>query len=272
MKVAFCTPFGKPASPSHYRQKAIAQSKRLQDTFHLVEVEMMVVSKARNALLTAIPPDMDVAWFVDADIRLPDNAHTLLDLIEDHPVVSGLYFSRWPPHYPVVYNRAGAGDTTFAYFPFVNLPDKPFYADGVGAGCLLVRTWVFRKIAEEYDKWQAEVQEWKESHSMPPRVERAFNLGLGLDPYFEFLESVGEDLYFCEQLRYFLNMRPLVDPRVACEHEQTVPITRAHFEQYMRQNELHYHEGARDANRVHADNRRQVVEWGHSIRAGVGRE
>lgn len=271
MKIAFCTPFGKPASPSHYRQKAIVQSQCLAHTFQLAEVDMMVVSKARNSLLTALPPDVDAAWFVDADVRLPTNAHTLLDHLEDHPVVSGIYFSRHPPHFPVVYNRAGAGDTTFAYFPWTNIPDEPFYADGVGAGCLLVRTDVLGELAGKYEEWQQEVREWVEENPMPQRVQRAMDLGLSLTPYFEFLEAVGEDLYFCEQLRYFLGIRPYVIPSVCCEHEATVPISRQHFEA-SRQQQLHFNEGGKDAAGVYARHSREAVEWGNNIRAAARRE
>jgi len=243
MLVVFATPFGRPASPDHYRGKAVVQAASLSHTFTNAEADLMIVSKARNALIDVLPSEADVVWFVDADITLPVGAEVLLDYVQQptSPVVSGLYFGRYPPHLPQVYNRAQPGPANFAFLPLVTIPDKPFYADAVGAGCLLVRMDVLRCLTEEHTKWQNTVRKWGRSlmkrrdrrgsnRKVTLAVERALALGTALTPHWEFLEACGEDFYFCEQLRHYLGVRPLVVPSVECAHETVRQVTRADFQ------------------------------------------
>lgn len=243
MFVVFATPFGKPASPDHYRGKAVVQSASLSHTFSHAEADLMIVSKARNSLVEVLPPNTDVVWFVDADIILPPGAEVLLEYVQQptSPVVSGLYFARQPPHMPQVYNRAQPGPGNFAFLPLITLPDQPFHADAVGAGCLLVQADVLRCMAEEHAKWQATVRKWTErwlatrerhtsNRKVTMAVHRALVLGMSLTAHWEFLEVCGEDFYFCEQLYQYLKVKPLVVPSVVCNHETTVPVTRATFE------------------------------------------
>lgn len=237
MRVAYCTPYGGVHHPEHTRRKQIVQSHCLQHTFVSVEIDLYIVSKARNSIVSSIPPDVDVAWFVDSDILLPPNAGELLEWITKKRVVSGLYFARQPPHLPQAYNRAGPGPANFAFLPVINIPPEPFKCDAVGAGCLLVQASVFRELEEYHQKWVTTVAEWtdrwlesRQFDEETSAVERALKLGMSLGPHFEFLERVGEDFYFCEQLRYFLGMQPLVVPSVECQHVGYQYITRQMFE------------------------------------------
>jgi hypothetical protein len=243
MHIVFATPFGKPASPDHYRGKSVVQSASLQHTFSYAEADLMIVSKARNSLVSVLPPEADVVWFVDADIILPQGAEVLLEYVQQptSPVVSGLYFSRQPPHMPQVYNRAQPGPTNFAFLPVITLPSKPFYADAVGAGCLLVQMDILRLMAEEHAKWQIQVEVWMKPWlarrkrrgsdvRVTMAVQRALELGTSLTAHWEFLEACGEDFYFCEQLRQYLDVRPLVVPTVECAHETTTHVTRDTFQ------------------------------------------
>jgi len=243
MFVVFATPFGKPATPDHYRGKSIVQAASLSHTFSYAEADLMIVSKARNSLVEVLPPDADVVWFVDADIILPQGAEVLLEYVQHptSPVVSGLYFSRQAPHMPQVYNRAQPGPTNFAFLPVITIPDKPFHADAVGAGCLVMQMDVLRCMAEEHAKWQAQVKKWSKRWlaqrtrrgsdlRVTMAVQRALELGTSLTAHWEFLEVCGEDFYFCEQLRQYLDVRPLVVPSVECAHEITTHVTRDTFQ------------------------------------------
>lgn len=229
MHIVYATPTGGTTRAAHHRSKAIVQAGCSQHTFTYVEVDLLIVSKARNDLLAAIPPDADVVWFVDSDIILPPHAGVLLDYLEQNPVVSGLYFSRQPPHLPQVYNRCQPGLTNFAFLPLITIPEQPFLADTVGAGCLLVQMDTIRELAKKHRAWQMEVLEWTEAEQLPAAVERAIGFGAQTCPFFEFFEQVGEDFYFCMQLQHFLGIRPLVVPAVECIHEGIAPITREHF-------------------------------------------
>lgn len=235
MRIAYCTPFGAVSSPEHTRAKAIVQNTLLQHTFLNAEIDLHVVSKARNALVQIAQDQVDVLWFVDSDIRLPENAGKLLGYLNKSPVVSGLYFSRRPPYFPQVYNRALPALPAHAYLPRVAIPLEPFHADAVGAGCLLVTCDVLRQLHDAHEEWRGGVRAWMgdKRRRMPAAVKRAIELGLGLNGHFEFLECVGEDFYFCEMLWHYLRIRPLVVPEVLAGHEAVIPITNEHFSAYL---------------------------------------
>lgn len=250
MFIAFGTPFGGSASPAHYRHRAIVQASRLSDTFVSIEIDLAIVSKARNEIVEALPPNVDALWFVDSDILLPNNAGQLLDYLSDEtPVVSGLYFSRKPPHLPQVYFHATSDPYSFSYLPVIQIPPRPFFADATGAGCLIVRTDVLRELADRHQEAAAKAKEWLnsceafKSEALGPTEEAAkhfLQMGLRLGAHFEFLQGVGEDFYFCNQLYRYLGIRPLVVPEVECGHEATVSITRAHFQASMGQGPVQY--------------------------------
>ena len=230
MHIVLATPTGGWMRAPHYRCKAIMQAQCPQHRFTHAEVDLLIVSKARNDLIKVLPDDADAIWFVDSDILLPTNAHTLVDYLEEHPVVSGLYFARKPPHLPQVYNRATPGNANFAFLPVITIPEEPFLADAVGAGCLLVTTEVLTAVAEKHAEWQDEVRDELDRVDFIPAIRRAAEMGASLSPYFEFLEAVGEDFYFCMQLQRYLGIRPLVVPVIECPHETIVPLGRSQFE------------------------------------------
>lgn len=247
MRIALCTPHGALGSPEHYRRKAMVQSQLPGHSFTYVEIDMHIVSKARTMIVSAVPADVDVLWFIDSDILLPSNAGLLIRALDQHPVVSGLYFSRRYPHLPQVYNRVSPGLTSFIYLPWVNLPATPFYTDAVGAGCLIVRASVFHDLKDKHDAWRRTVERWTDRwvKRRKPSVEtqailRALQLGTSLTPWFEFLDVVGEDFWFCEALRFYLGLRVLVVPEVTCEHEAVRPVTRADWEAALQQGPMQY--------------------------------
>jgi len=242
MNVALCTPTGGWVRAPHYRAKAILQSLRPTDRFTHAEVDLLIVSKARNELVACLPEDCDVAWFVDSDVILPNNAGILLDYIQDYPIVSGVYHARSAPFLPQVYNRAAPGLANFAFLPVVNMPEQPFLADAVGAGCLLVQVSALRELGQACADAKAEVSKWIEAQGeeLPLEVQRAVERGNMLYPYFEFLESCGEDFYFCLQMAHYLGMRPYVVPEVDCAHETVSLITSEHYKAALASGAVNY--------------------------------
>jgi len=247
MHIVFCTPYGATATPEHYRRKAMVQAGMALHTFSYVEIDMHIVSKARSIIVQATPPGADVLWFVDSDVLLPPNAPELLTGLEHSPVVSGVYFSRRHPYLPQVYNRVSAEIDNFSYLPVVSLPQEPFFADAVGAGCLLVRRSVFEDLTKEHKEWRDTVHKWtkrwlkrRKENSETMAVLRALLLGSALTPHFEFLDTVGEDFWFCDQLRFFLGIRPWVMPQVMCEHEAIRPVTVADYHAALNAGQIQY--------------------------------
>lgn len=79
----------------------------------------------------------DIAWFVDDDIIVPQNAYSdltqlLTDGLRPRSAVSGLYRSRHDPSRFVAHNWNGAIE------PVREPPRQPFEVDMAGTGCLMV--------------------------------------------------------------------------------------------------------------------------------------
>lgn len=230
MKVAICTPHGgKGVSPDFYRTVLEMQGHEKSqgmEFFH-VDVDMMIVGKARNMCVeTALENEADVLFFIDDDVLVPPNAALLVDLASTLGVVSGLYFSRRLPYTPQLYMLAEEEELKGLYWPMVDYPDKQmFIVDAVGAGCLAVRADIFHKLttyAESTRKTQDVGSNWRDK------------VAGTLSPWFEFLDSKGEDLYFCERLRD-INQNVWVEPTIKCGHVGEIVITEDHFK-YLRDN------------------------------------
>ena len=142
---------------------------------------------------------MEAKWlfFVDADTVLRPN--TLVDLIKrDVDIVSGLYVGKQPPYNPI----ASRLDSEGAYIPIDGWPENTLLPNlsGVGAGCLLIKTEVFKKLTE---------------------------------PYFCFVPNnqhgiLGEDYYFCQKAKkagYLIHL----DTAVWCDHLGYYPYSPADF-------------------------------------------
>lgn len=133
-------------------------------------------------------------FFIDTDIVLPFNAlEIMLQLQKKHnlDVLSGLYYERQPPHYPVVYDSDGADLWTGD--PHFTGDIKQVYA--VGGGCLLVKKKVFDRIREELQE----------------------------EP-FSIIADSGEDISFCRRLAK-LKIPVYVTNLFKVEHLSLTPIS-----------------------------------------------
>lgn len=117
------------------------------------------VSANRNAIIDhAQKHDFEYILFLDDDMVFRDNILTKL-LENDEDVVSGLYLSRHPIFAPLIFDeyREEKAHTKV-------LDDKEFKKIPIaaaGAGCLLIKTEVFKKLEKPYfDLGQIEKDKW----------------------------------------------------------------------------------------------------------------
>ena len=119
------------------------------------DVETIVI-QARGANLAenmngiaerALAMQCDAVFHVEDDhVYAPDTLTRLLS--HDKAIVSGLYVGREPPFAPRVFSELSeTGATPLALTPFRR---GLVEAEGVGAGCLLIRTDVFRALEPPY--------------------------------------------------------------------------------------------------------------------------
>jgi hypothetical protein len=221
----------------------IAQASMLQHSFMHAEIDMNVVSLARNNIVESLHSDIDVTFWVDSDVVIPPNSGELLNYLTDEtPVVSGIYVSRRFPYFPQVYTKATVHkDGDHPYLPVLDIPDRPTLYDAVGAGFMMVKRWVFDKLAENSKRRDDNIKNWLAKYRGAQdteqfiEVERALHLAMSLRPWFEFLGKVGEDFYFCERLAE-IGIRPLVVPTVWARHIGRMEFGQEHYEQVKRQN------------------------------------
>lgn len=234
-KICWCTPFGMLLDvPESVRTKDALQNSATQHTFMKAEIDMNVVSLARNSIVqSVINTDVDYLWWVDSDVLVPANGLELLDYIDDeHPIVSGLYFSRRFPYHPQAYTRAAVhthGEHPF--IPIVDLPDKPSFVDAVGAGFMLVQRTFLVQMQARYDEYFKVIRDYLEAGGpgIPSDVRYGLHLAQSVSPWFEFLNKVGEDFYFCD-MAHRMGVRPFLIPHVQAYHVGPQNIGYEHFD------------------------------------------
>lgn len=222
------------------------QNQSLQHQFYHMEVDLMIIGKARNIIVEttmAQIPDVDVLWFIDNDVMIPAHAGVLIDNALEYNIVSGLYFSRHVPYTPQMYRLSPRPLEEGMYEPIMEYPETGFVmAQGVGAGCLAVRREVFEVVKASHLKKFSEMEELI-AHKIryDGRAKKAFawllEYARTLSPWFEFLDKKGEDFYFCERARdagYMI----FVNLDVKCEHVGPTSITEGHF-QFLKENNMY---------------------------------
>lgn len=130
-------------------------------------------------------------FWVDADVVIP--AGTLVRMIErDLDIVSGMYFGKQVPYVPIAarFDRNQGKYQTLTEWPENQLLDD---MDGVGGGCLFVKTAVFDKLLRPY-----------------------FNFGVITHPSKD-NEIIGEDFYFCRQAKQE-GFKIHLDTEIQCGH------------------------------------------------------
>lgn len=155
-----------------------------------------LLGAARNQLVKqALATDCTHLFFVDADMVLSRHALPKL-LARDCPVVSGLYFQRTPPFYPVVYNPA-------TMQPVLDYPSGLSEGHYIGLGCALIEAKVLRSMAAAFHD-----EEW-----------------------FKFEQKLGEDIWFCRRCS-MQNVPIYLDADVKCGHVAQIEITEEHFQRH----------------------------------------
>jgi len=113
-----------------------------------VQSNRVSVPQMRNEIIKdALKVGAKYVFFMDADMTFPKDA--LIKLISrDKDLIGGLYFRRGPPYEPFVY-----GPTDIPYnFKIIPMKDweEVQEVESTGAGCLLIKTEVFKKIPEPW--------------------------------------------------------------------------------------------------------------------------
>ena len=128
----------------------------------------------------------------------------MIKTLDEHPeidILSGLYFRRAYPFSPVLFKKLDEGeDGNIVFEDYNDYPDELFELEGVGFGCVLMRTdCLFQMLDED-----------------------------GVGRWFTPLGGAGEDCAFCIRARR-AGYRIFVDPSVELGHMAYAPVTQAFY-------------------------------------------
>jgi hypothetical protein len=149
---------------------------------------------ARNQVVRSAldsPDQVDGIFWCDSDIVLPVDAVRIACYGKDF--VTGFYYQKSPPYWPLVGARHKTGFTWLTSWP----EDVVLAVDGCGFGCVYTSMAMIRKMDV---------------------------------PHFEYNAEVSEDLFFCRKAAE-LGFQLFADTGVQCGHLPTPePVTQKHFD------------------------------------------
>ena len=231
--VGICTPHGDKVSPRYFRNLLTMQGQFPQHQFVHIEVDTMIVGKARNMLVETalgVVPELDVLWWIDNDVLVPPDSGVLIDQVLGGggiDIISGLYFNRRQPFTPQVFHCAEEDENLGKYWPIVDLPSGGIEeVDAAGFGCIAMRPQVFHTMKE---LWDARPVPQQSSDSLNKIID-------DLSPWFEFLNRKGEDMYFCERAKE-AGFKIWINYDIKCGHLGETEIQEYHFK-YLVDNNL----------------------------------
>ena len=170
--------------------------------YHL-QLRGLEVGEARNVFAEhAIASDCKYIFFWDEDVACPP--HSIPELVykmEHHPeaaVIGGVYCLKREPSEPLLFRGNGNG-------PYWDWKAGEFFeVSGIGMGCTLVRTEVFRDLKKPWFKTEF-------------NYERMLDGTAGL-------ESWTEDLWFCQRITDTEKWKIYADASLLCTHyDMTLP-------------------------------------------------
>ncbi len=169
-------------------------------SFELAEVEGTNVAMQRNiAVRGFLQTDFTHLLFVDSDMIIPKNA--LMKLLSNgKDVVTGLYFQKKEPFFPVIGKRLGDRLEWLVDYQQNSLIEVEY----CGMGCLLIK----REVLE----------------TMLPKIEVID----GIPQFFRYSKNFTEDIYFCDKVREN-GFTIFCDTTVKCGHIRQTSVTEADF-------------------------------------------
>ena len=169
-------------------------------TFEIAEVEGTNVAKQRNVGVKGfLKTDFTHLFFVDSDMILPKNALIKL-LSTDKDVITGLYFQKKEPFFPIIGKKSGDKLEWLVGYPQNSIIDVEY----CGMGCCLIK----RNVLEV----------------MLPKLDVIGEL----PQFFSYANNLSEDIFFCDKAMDS-GFKIFCDTSVKCGHIRQSVVTEADF-------------------------------------------
>jgi len=115
------------------------------DTYLFFDSSSILLNQREKLIEEAKAIDSDYVLWLDSDMVFPSTSALRL-LKHNKDIVGCNYLKRTKPLKPVAYKNIGDWDS---YLPLI-VEDKLIKVEGVGMGCILMKTEIFKKIKKPY--------------------------------------------------------------------------------------------------------------------------
>ena len=144
----------------------IANLEKKFEVFTSIIIREQIVAARNKVVAEALENKVDYILWVDDDMIIKPDVNIVEKLLaHDKDIIAPLFFARSAPFIPMIFKRKMIGTKFCVYDNIVDYGKGLIEVDGIGFGCVLTKTKVFKKISK---------------------------------PYFWVNETFGEDLFFCE--------------------------------------------------------------------------
>ena len=155
--------------------------------FASMQSSMIYKSRTDLALLS-LANKYDFVLWVDSDMAFkPDLLERLMADMDGRDIVAPLFFMRNPPYEPVMYSKLRKGLTPAEneHEKLIDYPENEmFTVEGVGFGCVLMRTKVIQDVVDRYHELFGHITGYGEDLSFCIRA-RGCGYDIWVDPTIE---------------------------------------------------------------------------------------
>ena len=138
------------------------------DTHVFMDASTILLTQRERLATNAVGLNADYMLWLDSDMVFPATTAVRL-LAHNEPVVAGNYIRRQKPYKGVAYKKIGDWEKPLSF----DIQDELVSVAGVGMGCLLIKTDIFKELSKPWFDFQ-----WTPSSN----------------------DFLGEDMYLCQKI------------------------------------------------------------------------
>jgi len=138
------------------------------DTHVFMDASTILLTQRERLATNAVGLNADYMLWLDSDMVFPATTAVRL-LAHNEPVVAGNYIRRQKPYKGVAYKKIGDWEKPLSF----DVQDELVSVAGVGMGCLLIKTDIFKELSKPWFDFQ-----WTPSSN----------------------DFLGEDMYLCQKI------------------------------------------------------------------------
>ena len=189
--------------------QSLAMLKKVGNCAVAFQVGSLVYESRNDLAKYAVQSEADYVLWLDSDMMFePELLEKMMATLQekDLDILSGIYYRRRHPFSPVLMKKLSIAENNFCEYENFNAypEDGIFEVEGIGFGCVLMKSDVLMDIKATYNDW------------------------------FSPFGRVGEDLSFCWRARQ-TGHRIYADPSIQLGHCGQQIITKEFYEAFMKQ-------------------------------------